>query len=69
FVTPAFGFQASFMLTQKGVMRVEPAYGKDKIYNEFINKIKNDGVKPISCNNEYSIYYNDKIVAIKLGKC
>ncbi|WP_460408474.1 glucosyltransferase domain-containing protein [Proteus sp. MB838] len=69
FVTPAFGFQASFMLTQKGVMRVEPAYGKDKIYNEFINKIKNDGVKPISCNNEYSIYYNDKIVAIKFGKC
>ncbi|WP_368939058.1 glucosyltransferase domain-containing protein [Proteus mirabilis] len=68
-VTPADGFRASFLLTQIGVDKVEQAYGKDNEYRDLLAKIKNLGIKPISCNKIYSIYFIDQLVFINLNGC
>jgi hypothetical protein len=68
FVFPATQFLASFQLVNKGLPQTRHGYTDvDESKNEFANMV-NQGIKPVSSNEYYSLFIMNNAAIVYLGK-
>ncbi len=66
-ISPAGGFQASFILEGKGLRSVQPSYGKEVENTKLLNEWKDIDGCIISSNSMYSLYRNGDVILVNIG--